>query len=67
MRTPHTHCQRCKKVLVTLRSGQQYLGVFIERKRRTLVLDGKTINTEDLRAFSIYRGQPLAEGVIKLL
>jgi hypothetical protein len=53
--------------LVTLRSGQQYLGVFIERKRRTVVLDGKTINTEDLRAFSIYRGQPLAEGVIKLL
>jgi len=67
MRTPHTHCQSGKKVLVTLRDGTQYLGKFVERKRRAVVLEGKTISTEDLRAFSIYRGQPLVAGVIKLL
>lgn len=51
-RLPHTNVARGKKVLVVLRSGEQFEDRFIERtKNKRLVFEGRTIPVGEVRQF----------------
>lgn len=55
---PHTSCKKGKRVIVTLKDGTRILDKFVEKKSKGIVLEeAGFINGQDIRAFSIYRGQ----------
>ena len=56
MRTPHRQVAAGKRVLVILRDGTRFVDRFVEFTNRRLVFREHTIDANQLRRMSIYRG-----------
>ena len=55
---PHTHFRRGKRVIVTLTDGHRFVDKFIDRMNKYITLqEHGRIQTKDIRAITIYRGQ----------
>lgn len=52
MRMPHTHFHKGKTVWVRLKDGSEFVGKFVERKGRFVVLDNVKFRTSELKSMS---------------
>jgi hypothetical protein len=53
MKTPHTSCQRGKRVKLGLRNGESICGRFVERTGKFIVLDVGRYRGSEISSFSI--------------
>ena len=58
MRTPHTSCQRGKRVKIVLKNGDEFIAKFSESKGRYVYLDGgnKRVQRGQIKKFTILKG-----------
>ena len=57
MKTPHTSTYKGKRVYVRLRSGERFVGKFIDKNGHFIWIDTRKIPIADVKAFAIYRGE----------
>lgn len=52
----HTHFRKGKKVVVILRDGRKFMGKYVERRRRTVIIENhKPFRVDDIRTIIFYR------------
>ena len=55
MRTPHTAAKKGKRVKVILKSGEEFVDKFIDRKSRYVTFEKRRVLKGDIKSFSIFK------------
>jgi len=56
MRTPHTAVKKGKRVKVVLKSGEEFVDKFIDRKSRYVTFETRKVLKGDIKSFGIFKG-----------
>jgi hypothetical protein len=62
MRTPHSSCQRGKRVRVVLMDGSEFSEKFVERTGKFVVTETHKLKVGQIRSFSIAKPKDAANG-----
>ena len=56
MRTPHTAVKKGKRVKVVLKSGEEFIDKFVDRKSRYVTFENRKVLKGDIKSFAIFKG-----------
>lgn len=62
MKTPHTSTYKGKRVYIRLKSGERFVGKFMDKNGHFLWIDERKIPIAEVKAFAIYRGERMLAG-----
>ena len=61
MKTPHTAVKKGKRVKVVLKSGEEFVDKFVDRKSRYVTFENRKVLKGDIKSFAIFKGYLIEE------